>query len=226
MFGNGYLTVPNLDLKPESSNNFNAGLYYGARLGKHQFFTEGGYFFRNAEDFIYYVPAARRYENKSSVRISGFEGEIKYQYADLIGGTFNLSYQHMVNKTRFSKAGSTVPDITYNNKVPNQPSLFWNADVNIGKNNLLGKGSRIQLNWYTQYVHWFYLSWEAYGNINSNPIIPKQLVHNAVVTYSLQNGTYNIGLECRNLTDEIAYDNFRLQKPGRAFSVKLRYFIR
>ncbi|RAJ08289.1 outer membrane receptor protein involved in Fe transport [Chitinophaga skermanii] len=226
MFGNGYLTVPNLTLKPESSNNFNAGFYYSTRLGKHNFYTEAGYFNRNADDFIYYVPAARRYENKSSVKINGFEGEVKYQYADLIGGSFNLSYQRMINNTRFTKAGSTVPDITFGNKVPNQPSLFWNADVNIGKNNLLGKGSRIQLNWYTQYVHWFYLSWEAYGNINSNPIIPKQLIHNAVLTYSMHDGTYNIGVECRNLSDEIAYDNFRLQKPGRAFAVKLRYFIR
>jgi len=225
MFGNGYLTVPNLDLKPEGSDNINIGIFYGKRFGKHSLFTEASWFYRDANDFIYYVPASRRYENKSSVKVDGLEGEIRYQYADLLGASVNASYQNSINTTKYSRPGSTSPEITYLNRVPNQPWLFWNADFNIGKNDLLGKGSRLQLNWYTQYVHWFYLSWKAFGNINSNPVIPEQLVHNAILTYSMKEGKYNIGVECRNLTNELAYDNFRLQKPGRSFSVKLRYFI-
>jgi hypothetical protein len=43
--------------------------------------------------------------------------------------------------------------------------------------------------------------------------------------YSLQNGRYNVGLECRNLANALLYDNFSLQKPGRAFYVNLRYFF-
>lgn len=33
---------------------------------------------------------------------------------------------------------------------------------------------------------------------------------------------YNVSLECRNFTDEKLYDNFSLQKAGRAFYGKLR----
>ncbi|MDO7745190.1 MAG: hypothetical protein MUP99_15515 [Pedobacter sp.] len=41
----------------------------------------------------------------------------------------------------------------------------------------------------------------------------------------MENGKYNLSAECRNLTDNNAYDNFRQQKPGRSFSLKFRYFI-
>ena len=34
--------------------------------------------------------------------------------------------------------------------------------------------------------------------------------------------THNVSLECRNFTDEKLYDNFSLQKAGRAFYGKLR----
>jgi hypothetical protein len=43
--------------------------------------------------------------------------------------------------------------------------------------------------------------------------------------YSLKNGRYNVGLECRNITNTLLYDNFSLQKPGRGFYVNLRYFF-
>ena len=38
-------------------------------------------------------------------------------------------------------------------------------------------------------------------------------------------GRYNISLECSNLLDKLAYDNYKLQKPGRAFFAKFRLFI-
>lgn len=43
-----------------------------------------------------------------------------------------------------------------------------------------------------------------------------------LISYSLQKGRYNVSLECRNFTDEKLYDNFSLQKAGRAFYGKLR----
>lgn len=226
MFGNGYNTSPNLDLKPEQSDNLNAGAYFGLLADKHRLFLEGSWFYRDAADFIYFVPGSKRYENKSFVRVNGVEGEVRYNYGNLLGFSVNASYQNAINTTKYSKPGSSVPEITYMNRIPNQPWLFGNLDFSIGKNNLVGEGSRVQFSWYTQYVHWFYLSWEAFGNINSNSVIPDQYIHNAVLSYSRENGKYNVSLECRNLSDNLAYDNFRLQKPGRSLALKLRYFIK
>ena len=52
--------------------------------------------------------------------------------------------------------------------------------------------------------------------------MPDQLSHNLSLLYSIKNGRYNISLECRNLTNARLYDNFSLQKAGRAFYVKAR----
>ncbi len=156
----------------------------------------------------------------------GLEGEVRYNYEQLLMVSLNATYQQSINTTKYTRVGNTIPEATYLNKIPNLPWFFANGDISIGKNNLLGKGSRLQANWYTQYVHWFYLTWEAYGNKKGKATIPTQYIHSASLTYSFSEGRYNISLECRNLTDNLAYDNFRLQKPGRSFSVKLRWFIK
>jgi outer membrane receptor protein involved in Fe transport len=230
MFGNGYTVVANLDLKPESSNNLNVGAYYGFRVNKHRLFVEGSWFYRNANDFIYAVvyqsnSSVSRFENTSKVKVKGMEADVKYNYGDLIYFNANLSYQSAINNTKYSPGSSgTTTEATYLNKIPNQPWLFGNADFSIGKNNIIGKASRLQFNLGTQYVHWFYLTWEAFGNKAGKSTIPDQYIHNTSISNSWKNGRYNLSLECRNFTNNLAYDNFRLQKPGRAFSVKLRYF--
>jgi len=229
MFGDGLNLQPNPDLKPERSDNINIGAYYSFRMDKHSFFIEASGFYRNAKDFIYPVPDLRsqllKNENKSDVLITGFESELRYAYSQLLSVNLNLTYQNAVNKTKTGSTESSVPEYTYNNKIPNQPFLFGNADFGIGKDNLLGKDTRLQFNWFTQYINWFYLTWENAGNPNGKSDIPTQFIHNVSLSYSMEKGKYNLSLECRNLTDNLSYDNFRLQKPSRSFSVKFRYFI-
>jgi outer membrane cobalamin receptor len=231
VFGDGLNVQPNPDLKPERSNNLNLGGYYGLRIDKHKFFLEASGFYRDAADFIYPVPDQRskalKNENKSSVRVTGFEGELRYDYGDLLAFNINATYQNAVNMTKFGSTASTTYEATYKNKIPNQPWLFGNANLSLGKSNLFGgKNNRLQFSWFTQYVNWFYLTWEAYGNVKGKSTIPTQMIHNATLSYSFRDGRYNLSVECRNLTDDLSFDNFRLQKPGRAFSTKLRYFLK
>jgi hypothetical protein len=42
------------------------------------------------------------------------------------------------------------------------------------------------------------------------------------LSYSIHHGRYNVSVECKNLTDEKLYDNFSLQKAGRAVYGKVR----
>ncbi|MCE3338468.1 TonB-dependent receptor domain-containing protein, partial [Staphylococcus aureus] len=57
LFGNGIDISSNSKLKPEQSDNVNVGLYYSYKLNQHKFAIEGSYFFRNAKDFIYFIPS-------------------------------------------------------------------------------------------------------------------------------------------------------------------------
>ena len=230
MFGNGLNMVGNPDLKPETSDNFNIGAYGSKKFGKHSYYLEAGSFYRRAKDFIatlaYERSNAVKAENQEGIEISGLEAEAKYSYHDLLMFSVNGTYQNAINMVKYTKRSGSQAEATYGNKLPNQPWLFGNTDLSMGKSNVFKKNTRLQFNWNSQYTHWYYLTWEAYGSKNGKSIIPAQYIHNASITYSLQDGRYNITLECRNFTNELAYDNFRLQKPGRAFFVKLRYFLK
>jgi len=227
MFGDGINVMSNPNLKPESSNNLNLGGYYSRRLGKHSLAAEASWFFRDAKDFIYYTITQVRlsvYDNVGIVRINGIEGELRYSYNNILSATINASYQNALNNRKLQE-NTQLADPTFGDRIPNQPYFFGNADIGIGKNNFIGKDTRIQLNWFGQYIQEYYLTWPSQGSKSTKNVIPSQLIHNLNLSYSVQNGKYNISLESRNLTNQLAYDNFRLQKPGRAFYVKVRYFI-
>jgi hypothetical protein len=59
------------------------------------------------------------------------------------------------------------------------------------------------------------------GN-NADYMVPDQFSHNVALSYSIHHGRYNVSVECKNLTDEKLYDNFSLQKAGRAVYGKVR----
>jgi len=231
MFGNGFNQIANLELRPEQSYNYNAGIYTGFLRSGHHLFIEGSVYYRDAKDFIHsvlYLSNAQvsQYQNTSKVKINGVEGELRYNYRQEIGAFLNASYQRALNNTKYP-LGATggTPEATYLNKIPNQPWFFANAGVQYTLPDFLGAHNDLQLSWDMQYVHWFYLTWEAYGALDSKSKIPSQYIQNIAIAYALKNGRYNIGAECRNFTNALAYDNFRLQKPGRSFSIKLRYFF-
>jgi hypothetical protein len=88
-----------------------------------------------------------------------------------------------------------------------------------------GRDNTLSIGYNLLFVYEYYLRWPSQGASGSKYTIPTQLSHDVNVTYALRNGRYNISAECRNIVDANLYDNFSLQKPGRSFSVKFRYFI-
>lgn len=227
VLGDGVNVLPNPNIKPESSHNLNIGFDISRHIDSHYYRLDAAGFFRDAKDFIYSIPMGNnssQYLNEGKVIVFGGELEAQYKYADLLELTLNGSYQKSKQNQQYIY-GESTPRANYGNLIPNQPWLYGNLFFSIGKNNWLGKDTRVQFDWSSQYIHEFYLTWEAWGSAQSLNVIPTQLLHHAGITYSLKDGRYNIAFESRNLTDKLAYDNYRLQKPGRSFNLKLRYYI-
>lgn len=227
VFGDGLQIINNLELKPESSKNANLGMYYGLRSGQHDWFVEVLGSYRDVKDLIspnQYANNMIQYTNVARVLVRGLDAEVKYDYADWLHAMVNVTYLNAVNNTRFVN-GSTTESATYKFRVPNQPWLYGNLDLGVSKNNLFMNDSRLHLNWSSQYTREYDRSWGGLSTKNSIEIIPKQLIHNLMLSYQMAQGKYNVSLECRNVTNELVFDNFRLQKPGRAFYLKLRYFL-
>lgn len=228
LLGNGSTIYANVKLRPESSENFNLGVFGNIHpSSKSHFYYEVNSFMRLVDDYIQVRVSEKegmmQYENVPAVHIKGLEGEINYTYSNKLQLMANISWQDSRDQRKFLDDGK--PSATYRNRTPNKPWVFWNAEASYTFDNVIFSNARLKLAYNYQWVHWFYLTWEAYGSDASKARIPTQNISNISALYQLKGGKYNIFLECNNLFDAMAYDNYKLQKPGRAFFVKFRLFI-
>ena len=228
LLGNGTTIYPNVALKPESSHNLNLGLFgtWRPRSG-HTLYYEAGGFLRFVDDYIQTVVSEKegtmQYGNVPAVHVKGVEGEVRYDWQNRLQLAATFSWQDARDQKKYKTDGK--PSATYHNKVPNRPWMFGGMEANYTFYGVGLPDSRLRLGFNYHWVHWYYLSWEAYGAAESKARIPEQNVCNANLTYSWHDGTYNFSLECSNLFDRLVYDNYRLQKPGRALFAKFRLFI-
>jgi hypothetical protein len=122
--------------------------------------------------------------------------------------------------------GSSMPNLGYGDRMPNIPYLFADGFVTLSWHDCGAKGNTLSLTYDNQYTHRFYYYSSRIGSNKDDYMVPDQFAHNISLSYSLKDGRYNIAAECRNITNERLYDNFSLQKAGRAFYIKLRIALR
>lgn len=231
LFGDEDLEAGKADLRPERSDNFNLSLSYSPRFGKHSLYVEGGLVYRDTKDYI------RRgldkvgglnfgiYENHGRVKTKGYNLSLRYAFGRWLnlGGTWNQMDARDDEKYR---AGySEQLSMTYGQRIPNQPYRYANFDVTFNWHDLFGKGNVLTLTYDNFYQHEFPLYWEELGDPTTKVRVPTQFSHNLTLMFSMCHGRYNVSFECRNLTDEKLYDNFSLQKAGRAFYGKFRIYL-
>ena len=228
LLGNGTTVYANLRLRPENSHNLNLGLFGTLRpAAGHLLSYELNAFYRNVKDYIRLVVSetegTSQYDNVPGVGIRGLEGELRYTYADLLQVVANGSWEDARSMTRYYPDGKEM--ITYRNRIPNRPWLFANVEATLKRRDLLIPHSTVRLTYNFDFVRSFFLTWEGYGSLDSKSRIPTQYRHDVALSLSLADERYNVSLSCNNLFDRTLYDNYKLQKPGRAFFCKFRVFI-
>lgn len=235
IFGDGLFVQDNPDLGPEQSDNFNFGAAYQFKLQRdHEFALESSFIYRESKDLIYQVVRVAspetHYDNLSQTRVLGVEGSLNYQYKNLLRLGGNITFQDITDQA------DSVYNESYTNtgyqrnfqkgfRLPNTPYFFGNANAGLSFQNLAGEGSTLNFNYYFNFVQQYFLSWAELGSRDTKKVIPRQTSHDVELALSLKNGKYNVSVECRNLANARLYDKYYLQKPGRAFYVKLRYTL-
>ena len=229
LFGDEDLELGSIGLKPERSDNVNVCINYNGRIDKHNLYAEGGFIFRDTKDYIQrrigtYTgnKTYASYQNHGKVRTTGYTISLRYNYADWLSVGASLTDLSVRDNVKTLNEGSEQANLTYKDRIPNQPYLFTNGDISLFWKNCGGKGRTLSVTYDNFYQHSFPLYSESLGLKESKEMVPSQFSHNVSVSYSLGGGMYNVSLECQNLTDAKLYDNFSLQKPGRAFYAKLR----
>lgn len=231
LFGDEDLEAGKTDLRPEKSDNVNFNLSYNRQFGKHGIYVEGTLIYRDTKDYIQRGLSTVSgmsygiYENHGRVKTKGFNISARYNYSRWfsLGGTYNNI--NVRDDERYTAENTQQQSATYSQRMPNLPYVFANFDATFTWHGLFAEGNVLTISYDGYYQHEFPLYWERFGDPSTKSRVPEQLSHNLSIGYSIKNGRYNLSLECRNLTDEKLYDNFSLQKAGRAFYGKFRVYF-
>lgn len=229
LFGDEDLEAGRTDLRPERSDNFNFNLSYSLPLGaEHRLYVEGSLLYRDTRDYIkrglgkHGTTQFGIYENHGHVKTRGYTLSLRYGFGRWlsVGGTY--SDIDTRDYERFWTGSSQQESMHYKVRLPNIPYRYANFDATFSWHDLFARGNVLTVSYDGFWQHAFPLTWENIGSKETKAYVPEQLSHNLSISYSLKQGRYNLSFECRNLTDARLYDNFSLQKAGRAFYVKAR----
>jgi outer membrane cobalamin receptor len=228
LFGNGSdNSSPALSLRPESSLNANLGFNYSFRLNSlHSFNLNSSVYLRDTRDMIrqtlngqYSFTYA---ENLESVFTRGVDAEVAYNYANKLDIRFNISKFDVLFNTQYDAKGA--PYNFYRMQIKNEPSLKFNGQVAYHFRDLLHRGSKTSLHGNISYVNGFYRNWANVGSRNRD-YIPEQYPVDIGVTHTFPKNRWVLSFDAKNLLDQQVFDNFGLQKPGRALYAKITYLI-
>ncbi|MBE8726307.1 TonB-dependent receptor [Flavobacterium hungaricum] len=229
IFGNpGENQTQNSSLKPEQSNNLNVGLRFGPfKVNEHKFRFGGSGFWRNSKDKIVRQFSTRVNEalqatpsvNMGTAQSLGYEASLEYSNKNKLFLSMNMSKFNSLFKDKYDKNGAIYDH--YNKRYPNEPYFIINANAQYNFKNVLQEKSELNLYYNFSYVAEFYTTW-----LNTEmDKTPSQFPHDLGLSYTFPSRKYIVSFDAKNITNEQVYDNFAVQKPGRAFYLKVNYIL-
>jgi len=227
VFGNdGDNVVANPTINPEQSKNYNLGFRFGNfNIKKNDFTISTNVFTRNIKDRIG-LPIETSfnidnelivYVNQGSGTSKGIDAQLNYSYNRNFGLNFNVSRFDL----KIINNGTEID-------VPNTPFFTMNGSLRYSFKNVFQKKSRLNI-FYSMY---FTDDFSYLVNQGSNTVgddffeVPEQLSQDLGLSYVLPNKKLVASFDVKNILDKPVYDNLSVQKPGRAFYLKLNYTIK
>ena len=235
LFGNATANIiyNEKGLRPERSDNYNIGFNGGDyQIGPVRINGGVTFFVRDTKDMIRESITIgtndvdySKFENIESIWTRGFDSDLSVN----IGSQFNISASYSLFiglfNTKIDKNG--MPHSLYRVPLKNEPSRKGNVNMQYMIPDLFAKGNTLTLGANLNYVGKFSVDWPIYGSeAHGKAYVPRQNPIDLSLNYSFWKGTMSISLDAKNILDQQLFDNFALQKPGRAFYGKLTYRIK
>lgn len=228
--------LPNENILPEMAINYNLGGRYAMTKSiKHRFSFYGNMFWRNGYDKIIQQTRTEevidgrenqvediqvtQFVNLAKTQSVGFEAEVNYIYDNKLNAMVNFSKFNSLFKVKTDERGN--PHALYDMQIPNEPFFTVNANIQYRLNDVFQKKSLTNVYYNMGYVAPFKTIWYDSDWFTT----PTQLTHDVGASYRFPKANVVMSLDCKNIFNAEIYDNFGVQKPGRAFYIKLNYTI-
>ena len=221
LFGNGAGIGPGLDLKPETSHNFNLGVNFleeEGLLNMPRVEAEVNGFFYDTHNKIKLEPSILMsvYKNIWHTRTLGIEGEVKADVSRWFYLTANATLQDIRDVDGYKG------EITKGERVPNQPWLFANLGMEFTKYDLFSPGNTGKIFWESGYTHEFYYTWHI--SSRAEDLIESSFTHNIGVEYRFSD-KLTFSAEVNDLFDQWKTDEYNMPLPGRTIRANVHLLL-
>ena len=226
VFGDdGDNVIANSSIEPESSTNYNLGFRFGTfKIKKHDFSISTNVFTRNIKDRIG-LPIETSlnvddelivYVNQGSGTSKGIDAQLNYTYNNNFGLNFNISRFDL----KIVNQGIEI-------EVPNTPFFTMNGGLRYSFKDIIQKKSQLNLFYNVYFTDEFSFLTAQGANTVGNEFfdVTQQFAQDFGLSYTFPNNKFVMSFDIKNIFDEPVYDNLSVQKPGRAFYLKLNYAI-
>lgn len=223
--------LSNFSIRPEVARNINLGFRLGNfEIDKHRISVSGNAFSRNIKDRI--VRQVNSTLSDQEVEVSpfmnigrakslGFEAELGYAYSNRLNVMFTFSKFNSVFKQGDDSVTGQRLTQYEGEQLPNEPFFTMNGNAQYRLNNVLQKNSLLNLFYNFGYVAPFRTVWPESEWFTT----PTQFAQDLGLSYRFPDRKLVVSLDAKNILNAEIYDNFGVQKPGRAFFVKLNYSL-
>src|SRR5690554_1092611 len=227
IFGDiGENIIENNSLRAEISNNINLGVKFGPyKIKEHKFSFGTNAFVRNTKDRIAQRSNTRindaeqttPFENLDKTKSKGFEIELFYEFNERMIVFANASRFQTVFNKKYDQNGNLFG--YYNQQLPNEPFFTASGSVQYAIDNVFLKDTKLNLHYGFNMIDPFYTNWLEMESFRT----PKQFIQDVGLSYEFPNKQFVLSFDVKNIFNKEAYDNFAVQKPGRAFYLKFNY---
>ncbi|MEO1254920.1 MAG: TonB-dependent receptor, partial [Bacteroidota bacterium] len=163
-----------------------------------------------------------QYINEAEALAQGFEVSMKVRPIKSLRVVTNFTYQDVT----LASSDQIQNDSFVGVQIPNIPDIFFNSSIQYSFSPKLKKDDELSFFWNYFLVDQFSVTY-VIDEDNANPanLIPTQHQQDIGVSYTPTQRGFQFSFQVNNITNAELFDNFRVPKPGRNFSIKINYSI-
>ncbi|MEM6815965.1 MAG: TonB-dependent receptor [Bacteroidota bacterium] len=218
IYGDGLFLQSNPELTPERSHNLNIGIRIDKTFSSHQLgYLELNAFARQQRNLIFVQSDAFSVRNVNGAEANAYGAELDlyYDITDRLTFNGNVTFQDI----RLATASQFTQEYLVGERIPDIPYFFFNTGLRY-RSKELWEDTFLTGFIYQNYVEKYFLFFRG-SPTALPPVIPSRNIVRLGVTTTIKN--WSITTESNNVFDAKVFENYREQRPGRTWHLKVNY---